>query len=43
MDLSELEDKYIGKTGKIAYNRKTMLKVLIYANYKKITSLSRKK
>jgi transposase len=39
MDLSEFEDKYAGKPGQIAYNRKAMLRVLIYANYVKITSV----
>jgi uncharacterized protein YlbG (UPF0298 family) len=39
MDLSELENKYIGKLGQIVYNNKSIFRVLIYANYKKITSI----
>ncbi|GAA5818051.1 MAG: conserved hypothetical protein [Methanobrevibacter sp. CfCl-M3] len=38
MDLSKIEKKYIGNPGKMAYNRKALLRVAIYAKYDKVNS-----
>jgi transposase len=41
MDLSEIEEKYVGTPGQAAYSRKALLRVTIYAHWDKLLSSRR--